>query len=163
MFLQCKDFFLADAHSVGGGVKINNVIYKLIVFCSIPPPVRPAQCKLLVEALITHVATEGIVARGNFSCNLQRNSTLKRFKSVTNVWYVKIILANCDGNMYLPMLHLARVEQRFAQILKIDIHPRRYGRTLQFWLRKVTEITVFQHFWREEINETERNWKYWPN
>ena len=29
---------------------------------------------------------------------------------MTNVWYVKNILANCDGNMYLPILHLPRVE-----------------------------------------------------
>ena len=29
---------------------------------------------------------------------------------MTNVWYVKNILANCDGNMYLPILHLVRVE-----------------------------------------------------
>ena len=42
-------------------------------------------------------------------CNLQRN-TLKRCKLVTNVWYVKNILANCDGNVYLPILHLPRVE-----------------------------------------------------
>ena len=48
--------------------------------------------------------------RCKFSCNLQRNSTLKRCKFVTNVWYVKNVLANCDGNMYLPILHLPRVE-----------------------------------------------------
>ena len=29
---------------------------------------------------------------------------------MTNVWYVKSILANCDRNMYLPILHLPRVE-----------------------------------------------------
>ena len=34
----------------------------------------------------------------------------KRCKFVTNVWYVKNILANCDGNVYLPILHLPRVE-----------------------------------------------------
>ena len=28
---------------------------------------------------------------------------------MTNVWYVKNILANCDGNMYLPILHLLKV------------------------------------------------------
>ena len=33
-----------------------------------------------------------------------------RCKFVTNVWYVKNILANCDGNMYLPILHLPKVE-----------------------------------------------------
>ena len=27
-----------------------------------------------------------------------------------NVWYVKIILANCDGNLYLSILRLPRVE-----------------------------------------------------
>ena len=48
--------------------------------------------------------------RCNFSCNLQRNSTLKRCKFVTNVWYVKNILASCDGNLYLPILHCPRVE-----------------------------------------------------
>ena len=48
------------------------------------------------------------VPRCNFSCNLQRNSTLKRCKFLTNVWYVKNILANCDGNLYLPILHLLK-------------------------------------------------------
>ena len=55
---------------------------------------------------------EGPVTRCNFSCNLQCNSTLKRSKFVTNVWYVKNMLAtnlaNCDGN--LPILLLPRVE-----------------------------------------------------
>ena len=46
----------------------------------------------------------------NFSRNLQRNSTIKRDKFVTNVWYVKNMLANCDGNLYWPILHLPRVE-----------------------------------------------------
>ena len=41
--------------------------------------------------------SEGPVIRCNFSCNLQRNSTLKRCKFVTNVWYVKNVLANCNG------------------------------------------------------------------
>ena len=50
---------------------------------------------------------KGPVTRCNFPGNLQRNSTLKRCKLVTNVWYVK---ANCDGNVYLPILHLPRVE-----------------------------------------------------
>ena len=27
-----------------------------------------------------------------------------------SVWYVKNRLENCDGNLYLPILHLARVE-----------------------------------------------------
>ena len=54
--------------------------------------------------------TKGPVTRCNFSCNLQRNSTLKRCKFVTNVWYVKSILANCDENMYSTILHLPRVE-----------------------------------------------------
>ena len=53
---------------------------------------------------------KGPVIRYNFSCNLQRNSTLKRCKFVTNVWYVKNILANCDKNLYLPILHLPKVE-----------------------------------------------------
>ena len=29
---------------------------------------------------------------------------------MTNVCYVKNILANCDGNLYLPILQLQRVE-----------------------------------------------------
>ena len=29
---------------------------------------------------------------------------------MTNVWYVNNILANCDGNLYLPILCLPRVE-----------------------------------------------------
>ena len=29
---------------------------------------------------------------------------------MTNIWYVKNILANCDGNIYLPILHLSRVD-----------------------------------------------------
>ena len=53
---------------------------------------------------------KGSVTRCNFSCNLQHNSTLKRCKFVTNVWYVKKILANCDENLCLPILHLLRVE-----------------------------------------------------
>ena len=53
---------------------------------------------------------KGLVTRCNFSCNLQRNPTPKGCKFVTNVWYVKNTLANCDGNMYLPILHLRRVE-----------------------------------------------------
>ena len=32
---------------------------------------------------------KGPVTRCNFSCNTQRNSTLKRRTFVTNVWYVK--------------------------------------------------------------------------
>ena len=35
---------------------------------------------------------------------------LRHVNFVTNVWYVKHILANCDGNLYLPILHLPRVE-----------------------------------------------------
>ena len=29
---------------------------------------------------------------------------------MTNAWYVKNTLASCDGNLYLPILHLPRVE-----------------------------------------------------
>ena len=43
------------------------------------------------------VTGKGPVTRCNFSCNLQRNSTLKRCKFVTNVWHVKNVLANGDG------------------------------------------------------------------
>ena len=54
--------------------------------------------------------SKGPVTRYNFSCNMQRSSIPKRCKFVTNVWYVKNILANCDGNMNLPILHLPRVQ-----------------------------------------------------
>ena len=40
--------------------------------------------------------------RCNFSCNLQWNSSLKS----------RYVMANCDGNMSLPTLHLPRVELR---------------------------------------------------
>ena len=53
------------------------------------------------------------------------NSTRKRCKFVTNVWYVKNILANCDGNMYLPILHLLR--------LRVELHCK-----LQEKLHRVT-------------------------
>ena len=33
----------------------------------------------------------------------------------TNVWYVKNILANCDGNVYLPIAHLPRVDESFQK------------------------------------------------
>ena len=29
---------------------------------------------------------------------------------MTNVWYVKNVSANCDGNLYFSILHLPRVE-----------------------------------------------------
>ena len=45
-----------------------------------------------------------------FFLQLATQSTLKRCKFVTNVWYVKDIMANCGENMYLPILHLSRVE-----------------------------------------------------
>ena len=64
----------------------------------------------LIKQLVWLWLSKGPVTRCNFSCNLQRNSPLKRCKFVTNVWYVKNILANCDGNLYLPILHLSRVE-----------------------------------------------------
>ena len=60
--------------------------------------------------LKTTSCAKGPVTRCNFTGNLQRNSTLTRCKLVTHVWYVKNILANCDGNVYLPILHLPRVE-----------------------------------------------------
>ena len=53
---------------------------------------------------------KGAVTRCNFPGNLQRNSTLKRCKLVTNVCHVKNIFAKCDGNVYLPILHIRRVE-----------------------------------------------------
>ena len=62
---------------------------------------------------------------------LQRSSTLKRCKFVANVWYVKNVLANCDRNMYLPILHLPRVELRCK--LQEKLHPV---------TRAFTQITV---------------------
>ena len=62
------------------------------------------------KTLCTSVYVLKALSHCNFSCNLQRNSALKKCKLVTNVWYVKNILANCDGNLYLPILHLPRVE-----------------------------------------------------
>ena len=51
------------------------------------------------------------VTRCNISCNLQRNSNLKRCKFVANVKiWLKMCLANCEGNMYLPILHDLRVK-----------------------------------------------------
>ena len=61
---------------------------------------------------------KGPVTRCNFPGNLQRNSTLKRCQLVTNVWYVKNILANCDGNVYLPILHLPRVPRVALQVAR---------------------------------------------
>ena len=46
------------------------------------------------------------LSHGAITCNF----TLKRCKFVTNVRYVKNTLANCDGDLYLPILHLPRVE-----------------------------------------------------
>ena len=52
--------------------------------------------------------SKGPVTLCNFSCNLQRSSTrLKRCKFVANVWHVKNILVNCDGNI---ILHLSILE-----------------------------------------------------
>ena len=53
------------------------------------------------------------VTQRNFSCNLQCSSTLEGCKFVTNVWYVKNILANRDGNLYMPTLHLPKVELHY--------------------------------------------------
>ena len=39
---------------------------------------------------------------------------------MTNVWYVKNILANCDGNLYLPILHLPSVELHCK--LQVKLH-----------------------------------------
>ena len=49
---------------------------------------------------------------------LQRNSTLKGCKFVTNVWYVKNTLANCDGNLYLPILHLPTKGRNALQVAR---------------------------------------------
>ena len=54
---------------------------------------------------------------------------------MTNVWYVKYILANCDGNMYLPILQLPRVE------LHCKLHEK---------LHRVTgPLGFLKLFWRE--------------
>ena len=66
--------------------------------------------RTVVETL---VKCKGPVTRNNyFSCNLRLNSTPRRCKQVTNVWYGKNILANCDGYLYFPILHLPREELR---------------------------------------------------
>ena len=71
----------------------------------------------------TTSCAKGPVTRCNFPGNLQRNSTLKRCKLVTNVWYVKNILANCDGNVYLSILHLAMQVYRIALQVGRKIAP----------------------------------------
>ena len=60
----------------------------------------------LDNADLNKPSSKGPVTRCNFSCNLQRNSALKRCKFVTNVWYAENILSNCAGKMYLLILHL---------------------------------------------------------
>ena len=44
-----------------------------------------------------------------FLPKLERNLS-SHFKALSNVWYVKNVLENSDGNMCLPILHLPRVE-----------------------------------------------------
>ena len=39
---------------------------------------------------------------------------------MTSVWYVKNILANCDGNLYLPILHLNFTLQAARKIAPCD-------------------------------------------
>ena len=51
---------------------------------------------LPLNSAIKYRLLKARVTRCNFSCNLQRSSTLKRCKLVTNAWYVENILANCD-------------------------------------------------------------------
>ena len=51
--------------------------------------------------------------------------SLKKFKFVTIVWYAKNISANCDGNMYLQILHFPRVELHCKPVWKVCIvEPR---------------------------------------
>ena len=52
---------------------------------------------------------KGPVTRCNFPGNLQRNSALKRCKLVTNVWYVKNILANCNVDESCPWFFIGTV------------------------------------------------------
>ena len=51
--------------------------------------------------------TYDTVTRCNFSCNLQRNSTLKRCQLVKNVQYVKKTLAKCNQDACLPTFYLS--------------------------------------------------------
>ena len=60
--------------------------------------------------LIKLIATKGSGHTVQFFLQLATQFYSKRCKFVTNVWYVKNILANCNGNLYLPVLHLPRVE-----------------------------------------------------
>ena len=48
---------------------------------------------------------------------------------MTNVWYVKNILANCDGNLFLPILHLPKVE------LHCKLQEKLYERGPKWWQR----------------------------
>ena len=57
--------------------------------------------KLLIGAQFSLATNKGLVTWCNFSCNLPRNCTLKRCKLVTNVWYVKNILANCNRKQHV--------------------------------------------------------------
>ena len=55
---------------------------------------------------------------------------------MTNVWYVKNILANCDGNMYLPILHLLRVD------LHCKLHEKLHRVTGPLLLQEIY-LTIF--------------------
>ena len=104
---------------------------------------------------------KGPVARCNFPGNLQRNSTLKTCQLVTNVWYVKNILANCDGNVYLPILHLPRVPRVALQVArKIAPRHRAFGK-----LHRVTgplaHHVVLNHTFELPINTTMLFWYIW--
>ena len=56
---------------------------------------------------------------------------------MTNVLYVENIVANCDGNMYLPILHLPRVE------LHCKLHEKLHRVTgpLNSFQRIIVQIT----------------------
>ena len=63
---------------------------------------------------------------------------------MTNVWYVKDIQANCDGSLYLPILHLPRVE------LHCKLQEKLHGVTgpldaleLRYYLQK-DSVTFYQ-------------------
>ena len=80
----------------------------------------------------TTSCAKGPVTPCNFPGNLQLNSTLKRCKLVTNVWYVKNILATYDGNVYLPILHLYKIRIALQVAKKIATCDRAFSASFCF-------------------------------
>ena len=93
---------------------------------------------------------KGPVTRCNFPGNLQRNSTLKRCKLVTNVWYVKNILANCDANVYLTILHLPSCKKNCTVCMT---GPLAHHVVLSHTFELLINTTMlFWYIWNEHFN-----------